>query len=39
MVEAIDLPGSGKDKTPIPEITLDAYAEKVCGVLDAQPKQ
>ncbi len=33
--EAIDLPGSGKDKTPIPQVTLDAYAKKVCEVLDA----
>ncbi len=36
-VEAIDLPGSGKDKTPISEITLEAYTQKVCQVLDAQP--
>jgi pimeloyl-ACP methyl ester carboxylesterase len=33
--EAIDLPGSGEDKTPIPQVTLDAYTKKVCEVLDA----
>jgi pimeloyl-ACP methyl ester carboxylesterase len=37
-VEAIDLPGSGMDKTPISQVTLDAYARKVCEVLDAQPE-
>ena len=35
-VEAIDLPGSGEDRTPIPQITLETYTEKVCKVLDAQ---
>ncbi|MFQ5814705.1 MAG: alpha/beta fold hydrolase [Anaerolineae bacterium] len=35
-VEALDLPGHGKDKTPIPEISLQAYADSVCRVLDAQ---
>jgi len=38
-VEACDLPGHGKDKTPIPEITLQAYADSVCKILDAQPEQ
>ena len=33
---APDLPGHGKDKTPIPEISLQAYADSVCKVLDAQ---
>lgn len=37
-VEAIDLPGSGNDKTPIPQVTLDACTQKVCRVLDAQPE-
>ncbi len=32
-VEAIDLPGSGEDPTPVSEVSLDAYAERVCGVL------
>ncbi len=35
-VETPDLPGHGNDKTPIPEISLQAYANKVCEVLDAQ---
>ncbi len=35
-VVAPDLPGHGSDRTPIPEITLQAYANRVCEVLDAQ---
>ena len=35
-VEARDLPGHGKDKTPIHEITLQAYVDSVCKVLDTQ---
>lgn len=35
-VVAPDLPGHGNDKTPIPKISLQAYANTVCGVLDAQ---
>ncbi len=35
-VEAIDLPGSGQDTTPINEVTLDSCAQKVCEVLDTQ---
>src|ERR1700742_2743315 len=31
---AIDLPGQGADTTPLPEITLYRYAEKVCDALD-----
>lgn len=31
-----NLPGYGGDKTPIHEITLEAYAEKICKVLDGQ---
>ncbi len=37
-VVAPDLPGSGKDNTPIPEITLQAYADRVCEVVKAQLK-
>jgi pimeloyl-ACP methyl ester carboxylesterase len=33
-----DLPGSGQDKPPIPNITLQVYAERVCQVLDTQPE-
>ncbi|MBT4364901.1 MAG: alpha/beta fold hydrolase [Desulfobacterales bacterium] len=35
-VVAPDLPGHGRDKTPIAEISLEAYAEFVCRVLDDQ---
>ncbi|MDY6833867.1 MAG: alpha/beta fold hydrolase [Chloroflexota bacterium] len=35
-VEAPDLPGHGNDRTPIPEISLQAYANRVCATLDAQ---
>jgi pimeloyl-ACP methyl ester carboxylesterase len=38
VTEALDLPGSGMDKTPISEVTLDAYVKKVCQVLDTQPE-
>ena len=37
-VEAPDLPGQGDDRTPIAEITLDAYAERICEVLRARPE-
>jgi len=33
---APDLPGHGKDKTPIPEITLQGYVQRVCETVDAQ---
>ena len=32
-VETFDLPGSGDDATPLEEVTLDAYADRVCAVL------
>ena len=35
--EAIDLPGSGQDRTPVAEVTLDAYADRVCATLAAGP--
>ncbi len=35
-IEAIDLPGSGMDKTPINQVTLEAYTQRVCRILDAQ---
>jgi len=34
--EAPDLPGSGDDPTPIPEVSLQGYADWISGVLDAQ---
>ncbi len=33
-VKAPDLPGHGMDKTPISDVTLQAYTEKICQVLD-----
>ena len=35
-VVAPDLPGHGRDKTPASDITLRAYADRVCDVLDAE---
>ena len=32
-VEAFDLPGSGEDPTPLAEVTLERYAERVCRQL------
>jgi pimeloyl-ACP methyl ester carboxylesterase len=32
-VESLDLPGSGYDRTPAAEVTLDSYAQRVCEVL------
>ena len=37
-VEAPDLPGSGDDETPIGEITLGRYVERVGEVLAARPE-
>jgi pimeloyl-ACP methyl ester carboxylesterase len=38
-VSTLDLPGSGDDQTPVEEVTLDAYADRVCAVLaeDSEP--
>jgi pimeloyl-ACP methyl ester carboxylesterase len=36
-VETLDLPGQGADPTPVAEVTLDAYASKVCAALAAGP--
>ena len=38
-VEAIDMPGSGEDHTPLAEVTLDAYAERICQALRSQPQR
>ena len=35
-VTAVDLPGNGNDDTPLAEVTLEIYAEYLCGVLDSQ---
>jgi pimeloyl-ACP methyl ester carboxylesterase len=36
-VEAVDLPGQGGDSTPVAEVTLDRYAERVCETLSGGP--
>ncbi|MGE0822555.1 MAG: alpha/beta fold hydrolase [Candidatus Binatia bacterium] len=35
-VIAPDLPSHGRDKTPVSEVTLQAYVDTVCHILDAQ---
>ena len=35
-VTAVDLPGNGHDDTPLAEVTLETYAEYLCGLLDSQ---
>ena len=35
-VTAVDLPGNGHDDTPLADVTLETYAEYLCGELDAQ---
>lgn len=35
---ALDLPGHGRDRTPPSRISLRAYADSICQVLDAQPE-
>ena len=35
-VLAPDLPGHGKDKTPVADVTLQRYVDSVCQLLDAQ---
>jgi pimeloyl-ACP methyl ester carboxylesterase len=35
-VHAFDLPGSGDDETPVAEVTLDAYVERIGAVLEEQ---
>lgn len=34
-VVAVDLPGNGHDNTSLGDVTLETYAEHVCGVLDS----
>jgi pimeloyl-ACP methyl ester carboxylesterase len=38
-VETLDLPGSGDDQTPVGEVTLARYAERVCEVLARRPER
>ncbi len=35
-VEAPDLPGHGNDRTPVSEISLQAYVYRLCQILDSQ---
>ena len=35
-VTAPDLPGHGRDRTPLRDVTLKAYTDRVCDVIDAQ---
>jgi pimeloyl-ACP methyl ester carboxylesterase len=37
-VEAPDLPGGGQDRTPVHEVTLDAYAARICEVVADGPE-
>lgn len=37
-VEAPDLPGHGNDRTPIGQISLQGYADRICQLLGAQPE-
>jgi pimeloyl-ACP methyl ester carboxylesterase len=36
-VEAVDLPGAGDDPTPVAEVTLERYGQRVCEALAAGP--
>jgi pimeloyl-ACP methyl ester carboxylesterase len=38
-VETLDLPGAGDDYTPLDQINLDLYAERICDVLGQSPEQ
>src|SRR4051812_47758796 len=35
-VATLDLPGAGDDATPVAEVTLDAYARRICEALSAE---
>lgn len=37
-VEAVDLPGHGSDKTPLEQVTLDLYADKVTQAVMSDPE-
>jgi pimeloyl-ACP methyl ester carboxylesterase len=37
-VTALDLPGSGDDDTPVADVTLDAYAGRICDALADEPE-
>lgn len=35
-VETPDLPGHGQDNTPLKDVTMQAFTDKICNILDAQ---
>src|SRR3954463_3478358 len=37
-VTTLDLPGHGDDPAPVADVTLDAYARKICATLAEQPE-
>ena len=37
-MDAFDLPGSADDDTPVTEVSLDAYADRICRALAAHPE-
>ncbi len=36
-VTTFDLPGHGDDETPVADVTLDAYAQRICDALAEEP--
>ncbi len=36
-VIAVDLPGLGRDRTPLREVSLQSYVDRVCATIDQQP--
>jgi pimeloyl-ACP methyl ester carboxylesterase len=38
-IETLDLPGAGDDHTPLEQINLDLYAERICEKLGESPEQ
>ncbi len=34
---AVDLPGLGRDRTPLCEVSLQSYVDRVCAAIDQQP--
>jgi pimeloyl-ACP methyl ester carboxylesterase len=37
-VETLDLPGSGDDRTPVAEVTLELYVDRVRALLESSPE-
>jgi len=37
-VTTFDLPGHGDDETPVADVTLDAYAQRICDALAEEPE-